>query len=126
MELILTDGGKELFRTEYTWNVSLIKGRLGDITQHGQINRSSLMISQGKDKEGNWKPSAFINVVDFDGFLDGRQKGDSFYGVFKYSQRKYVDKMGKERTATDFVIQSEIGAPQKRADYGDTTLPFDI
>lgn len=131
MELILTEGGKELFRTEFTRNVCFLRGRLGDVTKHSTVNRSSLMISQGKDQTGNWKPSAFINIVDFDGRLDGRGKGDLLYGVFRYSQRKYTDRNGQERTATDFILQAEItedGQQQPKQQYGgeDTALPFDI
>ena len=39
--------------------------------------KTSLMISQGKDKSGEWKPSAFINIIDFDKTTVWLQKNDN-------------------------------------------------
>jgi len=110
------DNGEILFQTEYTFNACILKGRLGEINEYDNVIKTSLMISQGKDKSGEWKPSAFINIIDFDKKLTGYKKGDTLYGVFKYSQHKYTDKEGNTRTSTDFVLLSTIGSTNK-AEY---------
>lgn len=119
------DNGDVLFQSEYTFNACILKGRLGDINEYDNMIKTSLMISQGKDKSGEWKPSAFINIIDFDKKLTGYKKGDNLYGVFKYTQRKYTDKDGNNRTATDFALLSIIGNIVKIVS-SDEVYPFDL
>ena len=117
------DNGDVLYQSEYTFNTCILKGRLGDINEYDNMIKTSLMISQGKDKSGEWKPSAFINIIDFDKKLIGCKKGDNLYGVFKYTQRKYQDKDKNNRTATDFALLSIIG---DKPVSSDEAYPFDL
>ena len=101
---ISDDNGSILYQSEFTYNQCVLRGRLMEVKNYGKVNRSALMVSQGKDKDGEWRPSAFAELVDFEGFLNGHEKGDTVHLVLQFAQDEYN---GKKRV--EFVVRGVIG-----------------
>lgn len=112
MKIEIVDNGHTLYETEFTYNCCIMRGKLCEIKRFDRVNRSSLMMSQGKIKEtGEWRPSAFADLVDFGGFLDNMEKGETVHLVLKFAQSEY-EKNGEKHKNKEFIVQGVVGGEQ--------------
>lgn len=68
----------------------------------------SLAVNNGRDKDGQDRPSTWYNLVAWEKVADAMRpwvrKGKPLYIECRYQPRSYTDKDGNKKTASEFVI----------------------
>jgi len=120
---ITNDDNQTIYTGKAYTNFALLHGRVGEVktNQSGTMYFSSLQLSNGKDRDGNWKPSTFADIKSTKPLGN---KGDVITVVGKYEVSEWQDKEGNKRKSHSFFVFEVLGRPATTGD--EPAMPFDI
>jgi len=120
---ITNDAGSTVYEHSLGNNFVILKGKVHEVKQGKYDTRVTLMVGNGKDRDGNWRPSTFCD-------LSAKEwtavKGDVVTVRCQYEIRDWTKQDGTKAKFHQFRVWEVLDGASPKAKPYEFEEPFDL